>query len=169
MSKSKNVVRIWNWNFLGGHLIETGVLIVLGVSFVAAWITGKLADKGEWERFLVPFMGFVLLASGVALLTDAFRKFALWVELGGKVRYRMLTHSRTRKWSDVKSFKLGWEVRKYLRRIRLGYEERRWRMLIIRFCDGTVVKVHVKPKHEEQLQQFTAELTEAGLSLHSSE
>lgn len=45
----------------------------------------------------------------------------------------------------------------------------RWRMLIVRFRDGTLVKVHNKPKHEDRFQQFSAKLTEAGLARQSIE
>lgn len=168
-SKNKNTLRIWNVNFLGGHLAEAIVLVGFGAFFVGVWLLGKLAEKGPWEKILVPLMGFAAFAAGLGMLAHAFRKYALWLELGDKIHYRMLTHSRTRKWSDVKAIKLGWESREYLRRVGLGYKEQRWRMLIIRFRDGALVKVHVKPKHEDRLQQFAGKLNEAALSLQSSD
>jgi hypothetical protein len=171
MAKTKSNIKITNWNFLGGHLVEAIVLIAFGVVFIGAWVTGKLEnDKEQWAKIFVPVMGVAALGGGGFLLFDAFRKFALSVELGEKFRYRMLTHSRTRKWPDVKTFKLGWETRKYLKRVGIGYKEHRWRMLIVRFRTGELIKVHVSPKLEEQIQEFaSSKLRDLGVTLQVSE
>lgn len=146
---SDGTLRITNYNAALGRVLGAFFLLgILGTLYIFVVMPlMMMAIRAGLFHWSMVVTGLILLLAPLACIL-AFRNAAFWVELGGKIRVRLLSGVKTYGWADIDIFELGEGVG-----VNIGASGRELRLC---FKSGKKLTLKVSGKEEARVVELLA-------------